>query len=324
MLSRRLALLAVIFAALALGRSASAADLKARVAEWEGSFNAHDLDRSAAMFAADAVIAEITPAGWTEEHGPVAARKSLAPYFTAFPDVRLAVTRVLQRGDLLILEWVSDGTNKGSLGGAPPTGKRAGIQGVSLLWFDKKGLIKRAENVFDEITLAQQVGLAPGQARAIPAWPTAPATWIEAQSPAEQKKMIAAAKATWPATWSKHDRKAYDAVITDDAVHVELAGPAEYKGRAANLGEFDTYAKALPDMHVDIEDAWAFGDVVVLKFVFKGTMKGAIGPFPPTNKPVVIHGVDVDQLRDGKMARGVTYSNAVELLTHLGALPPKK
>jgi steroid delta-isomerase-like uncharacterized protein len=304
--------------------AAPARDLHPLVAEWEASFNSHDLERAAKVFSPHAVVAGIKAGGWVEERGPVAVRKSLEPYFIAFPDVRLAITRVFHQGDLVIAEWVSDGTNQGSLAGAPPTNKRAGIHGLSFLTFDARGLISRSETVFDEITVAQQLGLAPGPARAVPAWPTEKAVWVEAGDPAAEARVAAAARATWPATWNKRDLKAYDAVITDDAVHKELAGPNDFVGRQANLGELATYAKALPDMHADIQKVWGFGNFAIMKFTFKGTMKGPLGPIPATNRPVVIHGVDVDELRDGKMAVGLTYSNAVEMLTHLGVLTAKR
>jgi steroid delta-isomerase-like uncharacterized protein len=314
--------LLLALAGLAREASAFAADLRAQVAEWQAAFNAHDLERVAALYAPDAQVASIRPEGWHTERGPAAAAQALAPYFAAFPDVRLAAVRIFRAGDRVIIEWVSDGTNKGSLGGAPPTGKRAGIAGISLLRFDRKGLIRTSETAFDEVTLAQQVGLAPGPAHAIPAWPTAPATWIEAGKASTEAKAVAAAKATWPAAWNKHDPKAYDAVITDDAAHLELSG-ADSKGRAACLAELAMYIKAMPDMHATVEEGWGFGDIAILKFTFRGTMKGPIGPFKPTGKPIVIHGIDVDLLRDGKMASAVTYSNGVELLTELGVLPKK-
>lgn len=303
--------------------TAPAADVKSRIDAWQAAFNSHDLERVTALYAPNATIAGIDAKGWTVGRGPAAVTKNLEPYFKAFPDVRLAPTRVFHQGELAIVEWVADGTNKGSLNGAPPTGKRAGISGITFLTFDKKGLITRSEAAFDPVTLAQQVGLAPGPARAIPAWPSEPAVWVEAGTAAESAKIVKAAKATWPATWNKRDTKAYDAVLADDSVHIELAGPNDFKGRAANLAELEMYVKALPDMHAEVEKGWGFGEYAVLKFTFRGTMKGPIGPFKATNKPIVIHAVDVDLIRDGKMITGVTYSNAVELLTHLGVMPPK-
>lgn len=49
---------------------------------------------------------------------------------------------------------------------------------------------------------------------------------------------------------------------------------------------------------------------------------GPNGPFKPTNKQVTIHGVDVDEMSGDKLDYALTYSNATELLTHLGVLPP--
>ena len=62
-------------------------------------------------------------------------------------------------------------------------------------------------------------------------------------------------------------------------------------------------------------------NLVVAKFTFSGTMKGALGPLKATNKPLTIHGLDVDEFKDGKMLKGTTYSNGIELLAAVGALP---
>jgi len=306
-------------------RAASAVESPAAHAvldAWMAAFNAHDLARLDALYEKGAAVAGVRVGGWVEDKGPGAAGRFVAPFFTAFPDVRVAPTHVYHKGDMLAVEWVSDGTHKGSLNGAPPTGKRAGIAGVSLFWFDAKGLIKRSESLFDEATLAQQLGLAPGPARAIPSWPSAPATWTEAD--ANERKTVAAAKASWPTSWSKHDRKGYEAVLDDGSAHIEVAGPNDFVGKAALLAEYDMYAKAIPDMKVKVAQAWAFGDVAILKFTFSGTMRGAIGPFPATNKTLTIHGIDVDTMAGTKMMKGVTYSNGVDLLAQFGVLTAAK
>src|SRR5205814_984735 len=108
----------------AAGPLRAAPDLKARLAEWEAAFNAHDGQRMAALGTPDVAVVGIKPSGWVEERGPAAARASVEPYFAAFPDVRLAATRVFHDRDRLIVEWVSNGTNKGPFAGAPPTGKK--------------------------------------------------------------------------------------------------------------------------------------------------------------------------------------------------------
>lgn len=44
-----------------------------------------------------------------------------------------------------------------------------------------------------------------------------------------------------------------------------------------------------------------------------------------SSKPVSVHFLDLVQFKDGKFARGATYSNGVELLTQVGIIkPPKK
>jgi steroid delta-isomerase-like uncharacterized protein len=206
--------------------------------------------------------------------------------------------------------------------GGPPTNKKAAVWGASVYWFNADGLITRDEQFHDQATIAQQLGKMPGKPRDLATLPEGEPTWVVATGTADEDKLVDAMKATWPATWSRRDPKAYADVITDDALHSEIAGPNDFKGKDACIKECVLYAKAMPDMTVTIDKAWAFApNVVVAEFTFSGTMKGNIGPFKATNKPLTIHGIDVDVLKDGKMQKAVTYSNGMELLAAVGALP---
>ena len=309
---RILPLLAVLAAAPAQAKPDYSKTLDAFVA----AFNAHDAKKLTSLYRADAAIAWITPAGWTEKKGREAKEAFLAPYFTGFPDAKIAISRVIQKDSTVIAEWVGTGTNA-------ETKKKGGIFGVEIFWFDPAGLIRRDEVVFDEMTIAQQIGKAPGNPRRVAELPTGKPTWIVAKNDAAEKKLQSTAETGWPVSWSRKDRKAYSDQITDDYVHAEIASPNDFSGREAALAELDMYAKAVPDQHIAVESAWTAGDVVVIRFTYKGTMKGPIGSIKPTNKPIVIHGIDVDDFKGGKLLRAATYSNAVELLTHLGVLPPK-
>src|SRR5678816_3803500 len=102
----------------------------------------------------------------------------------------------------------------------------------------------------------------------------------------DRDKLVETMKNSWPATWNKRDVKAYGEVVAEDSSHLEIAGPVDYKGKAALLKELEMYSKAVPDMKTSVENAWGFApNIVVATFTFGGTMKGALGPLKPTNKP---------------------------------------
>jgi steroid delta-isomerase-like uncharacterized protein len=289
--------------------------------QWS-AFAARDLATFFATYAPDASFVEPGPGGLRQT--TLADTKAyMESIFKAFPDATFKATRVFQKGDVVIYEWVATGTDRGGFMGDGPTGKSIGFRAATVDWFGDDGKIKHELNIVDDTTLAQQLGKMPGKARARVASPAGEPEWNVSKDPDAEAKWVETAKATWwPATWTKKDRKGYQANLGDGSAHYEIASPNDYVGVPALMAEYDAYAKALPDSAVTIDDAWAVGNVVILQFTFGGTMKGPIGPFKPTNRPLTIHGLDIDEVSDsGRMGNMVTYSNGLELLAGVGALP---
>ncbi len=295
---------------------------KRTISAFYAAFSQHDTKKMAALYTPDAVMVSPGPGGWKKLEGPDAIVAAFAEPFAAMPDLQAAPSTVYQKNDVAVVLWAAAGTNTGASALGRPTNKKAAVWGASVLWFDSNGLITRDEQFHDQATVLQQIGKMPGKPRDLATPPAGETTWVVATGTPDEDKLVDQMKATWPATWSHRDGKAYAEVITDDALHSEIASPNDYKGKAENLKEFEMYAKALPDMSVTIDKAWAFApNVVIAEFTFTGTMRGNIGPFKATGKPIAIHGLDVDELKDGKMQKAVTFSNGMELLAALGVLP---
>src|SRR5258706_3043532 len=219
---------------------------------------------------------------------------SCVPFCAASPDIKCVRVRFLQKKDVVVVEWAATATNSGEFMGSPATNKKVGIWGADVLWFNDDGSIKRDESYHDEATIMQQIGKMPGKARELATLPATDAAWVVAGGGEDEDKLVEQMKGTWPATWSKHDAKAYAEKVTDDGQHLEIAGAVDYKGKAALLKELEMYSKATPDMTATVDNAWGFApNLVVAKFTFTGTMKGNMGPLKATNKPVTIHGLDI-------------------------------
>jgi len=237
---------------------------KKTITAFYAAFTEHDTKKLAALYAPDAVSASPEPGGIKEVKGPEAIAAQFNAPFTAMPDLKAAPVTVYLKNDVAIVEWSAVGTNTGEAMGGPPTNKKAAVWGLSVYWFNPDGLITRDEEFHDQATIAQQLGRMPGKPRDLATLPTGEPTWVTATGTPDEDKLVDQMKATWPETWSKHDGKAYAAVVTDDGVHSEIAGPMDYKGKDALLKEFAVYAKATPDMTVTIDKAWAFAPNVVI------------------------------------------------------------
>lgn len=296
---------------------------KTLLANW-AAFNGHDANAMSATYTADATFAAPGPEG-LKDMSKDDTMNMFKGLFAGFSDLKMTATRVFQNKDVAVVEWVGTGTNDGEMMGEKPTKKKIGFHGATIDWFNDDGLIKREANYIDDPTIAQQLGKMPGKARAVEAAPSGDPQWVVAKNDDGESKMADWTKtASWPATWSKHDKKAYEATLNDDSAHYDYGMPNDWVGKKKLLEEYDMFAKAMPDSSVTVDNLWAAGNVAAFQFTFTGTMKGNLGPMKANNKPLTVHGLEIDEVKDGKITKGYTYSNSMEMLAQLGMLPKKK
>ena len=126
------------------------------VRRYLAAWNARDAARLAETF---------RPGGTYEDPstgGPLEARP-LGTYasglWAAFPDLTFEEVdcRETAPGDI-VFRWIMRGTNRGSLGGLPPTGATVALPGADFITVCDDG-IRRVEGYFDRTTLMQQLGV---------------------------------------------------------------------------------------------------------------------------------------------------------------------
>jgi hypothetical protein len=231
--------------------------------------NAHDATKVRELYAADAVKGTASPGGWREAKGVDTIERQTAAMFSSAPDIQWKSVRVFQRDDVIIDEYVVVGTHAAN-------GKRAGIRGIGLHWFDDAGRIKREHVYIDQLTMLIQTGRAEGKAPDPVAMPAGEAPWILAKNDATEEANVATFKATWPAK----------ALLARDFTHDDAATGVLYK--------------ETPSAEFAADQAWAFGDFVVAEM----QMKGPDG--------VAKHVVEVAQHERGQLVRATLYSNRLE------------
>ena len=107
---------------------------------------------------------------------------------------------------------------------------------------------------------------------------------------------------------------AADHVAHDPALPNDLHGPAQFK-------EFvRMYRTAFPDLELTIDDQIAEGDRVVTRFTARGTHRGELLGIPPSGNEVVVPGISIDRLVDGKSVESWTSYDVLGMLRQLGAL----
>jgi len=86
------------------------------------------------------------------------------------------------------------------------------------------------------------------------------------------------------------------------------------------------WASAFPDGQVEVLNLVAQGDQVVAEFIGRGTHTGPLlGPgglrIPPSQRRLEMRFVEIFEFRNGRMASGRQYFDALGLMTQLGLAP---
>jgi steroid delta-isomerase-like uncharacterized protein len=91
--------------------------------------------------------------------------KALARFYrSAFPDTQLTIEDQIAEGDKVVSRYTVRGTHQGDFAGVPPTGKQVTVTGITIDRIEG-GKIVESWNEFGQLSLLQQLGVVPEQAR---------------------------------------------------------------------------------------------------------------------------------------------------------------
>ena len=112
-----------------------------------------------------------------------------------------------------------------------------------------------------------------------------------------------------------------DEISSDDFVgHDPLAGDQGVEGSKQQVA---AYREAFPDVEITIEDIFAAGDRVVLRWSGSGTFQNPMMGLQPTGeKGDTVRGITIDRFDDdGKIAESWTQWDTLTFMRNLGAVP---
>jgi steroid delta-isomerase-like uncharacterized protein len=132
---------------------------------------------------------------------------------------------------------------------------------------------------------------------------------------------IAVARRLIEEVWNKGNLGVIDQLVADGFVgHQPFVG--EVRGLAAFRSQVEMYRRAFPDVHMTIEDIGTAGDRVFVRWVGRGTHRGAFLGIAPTNRAGEIRGMAVSKLAGGRIVEQHEIFDTAALLQILGAVPP--
>jgi len=291
-------------------------------------FNRQDPIKYVGAYAADATI--VIP-GMPDVKGTAAIQGEHQLLLQVFPDTRMNGVRLYTKGDIAVMEWVLSATQQNDWMGVKAANKGVGVRGVSIFWIDADGGIKKEARYYDMATLVGQIGGLKGTWRAAPLLP-AQMKSAASTGAATEGQNVDVVKKFYGALGAKNEGDFLgtqsDSVELDDQTRAQ-----SFLGTVDTKKMFDTWTKALPDIKVQVANAWGFGEWVVVETVITGKQTGAMDGMPASGKPMSLHGAGVFQMKDGKILKGWTYANGLELRTQAGTFkmpaapapaPPKK
>jgi steroid delta-isomerase-like uncharacterized protein/uncharacterized protein (TIGR02246 family) len=284
------------------------------------ALNAHEAAKFAEGFTPDGV--SITY-GFGENKGREAIASDAQKFFDGFPDFKIAESHVYVKGEILVVEWVMNGTHKGEFMGIKPTGKAVGVRGAGILWITPEGLIKQEHRYLDGSTLMAQLGQHKNPVRPVAPMPSGDPTWHVAKGTPDEDKQSEIVKGMYGA-FDKKSEADFLGAMADNATWSDMAMPKDVTGKAEAKKSFQSFVKAFPDGKLAVDTVFSVDEFTIAESTMNGTHNGPLGPLKATKKPVSLHGLDIMTIKDGKIQAGTAYANSVELLAQTGLLPKPK
>jgi steroid delta-isomerase-like uncharacterized protein len=318
-------------------------DFKARVKALSEAWASHDSKKIADLYADDAVI---KVAGQPDVKGHDDIAKHLDKHLAAFKDITITAGRVWEKDKhSAVVEWVEKGTNTGDapdMGLPKATNKPFGIVSASWIEVNDDGFIKEERIFMDGPTLIGQLvenkkEEKKNPVRGIVAAPpdgtahheSAEAKAKDAKDPKEKAELDKVAETEKKNVeledkfigWT-NDKKDEDIVkLTEEKYKgVDYTQPKDIVGRKEFKEMMHTWRVAFPDIKVKSLHAFGDHDFAIEELEYTGVQKGALGPIKATNKPVTVHYLSIDEIRDGKVVATWTFGDSNELLSQLGVV----
>ena len=125
---------------------------------------------------------------------------------------------------------------------------------------------------------------------------------------------------------NKHNSEANRSLFAD-TMHTDATGEQQTMNRDQSLMYHKKFLDAFPDLHFDVKDIVAQGDMVVISWVATGThtapLSTPMGSISPTNRKITVPGVFTSDVRDNKITRQSITWDQLAFLMQLGLVTTK-
>jgi len=123
-------------------------------------------------------------------------------------------------------------------------------------------------------------------------------------------------------------RRIYEACINlgqldhlSDLISEDYEGPQGQRGVAGYRSTIVGLRAGFPDVHFTLEDVFAEGDKVAVRWRWEGTHSGQFQAFAPTHRRATNSAIAIYRLKDGKVIRNWLEVDRLGVLQQLGIIP---
>jgi steroid delta-isomerase-like uncharacterized protein len=118
------------------------------------------------------------------------------------------------------------------------------------------------------------------------------------------------------------DLDSLDDVISQDAIDHDPQNPfGGTPGPEGTKQAIAMYRAAFPDLRIEVEAQIAEGDLVVTRWTSTGTHEGDMPGLPASHNKVMVTGIGIDRVENGKIVEGWNNWDTLGMMQQLGAVP---
>ena len=111
-----------------------------------------------------------------------------------------------------------------------------------------------------------------------------------------------------------------DELIAPDYVDHDPAMPEDVRGPEGLKEYVSAYRSAFSDLHVEIEEQLAEGELVATRWTGTGTHDGELAGIPPTGNWVTLPGMEIVRISGGKLVEGWEGYDSMTMMRQLGVV----
>jgi len=254
--------------------------------------------------------------GWPDAIGSSEIKAVFADHFSTFGNQHIADSHLFVDDNRIVTIWTWHGTQDAEFFEVPTSNATVGVMGCSVLWFDNSGRIEKECTYWDPYGVMKQLGAGAEPGRELPEHSDKPEIYIAQNSSQETTNL-------------QHLRTYHDYLLTgqlepwldymtDDIAWDDQMAPGLAIGKEHSTSDFHMLLNAFGDPRIVPINVWGNNQFVIHQGVFVAKHKGDLKGIPASNRTVVVDNIDVISFENGKINKGWTFGNSIDMGYQLG------